>query len=132
MDYDKIRLIFIKGALAIGAAAVLLVAGPRISLAQQEDWHPAENQSFKDPAEIRGKFHLRGKTRGNVFPTEAIFGQIFVNTKDGREWIFDGQQWVPHDNTVDAYYEYLKTVKKSLPGQQCSPAAPQGSKEGTR
>jgi len=111
----------------VGAAALALVSDPSIGQAVQDDWyqwHPAKNLSNHDPAEVKAKFKLRGKTKGDVHPTEAVFGQIFVNTGNGREWIYDGVQWVPHDSTVEAYYEYLETVDKTPPGQECKVTPP--------
>jgi hypothetical protein len=111
----------------VGAAVLAVVSGPTIGHTQDLAWHPAVNLSLKDPAEIRSKLHLHGKTIGDVHPTEAVFGQRFVSTKDGHEWIFDGEQWVPHDNTVDDYYKNLSTLKKTFTGQASAcPAAPPG------
>lgn len=95
-------------------------------------WYPAENWSYKDQGKVRLKFMSKGKTIGTGHPTEAIFGQIFVDTRNGREWIFDGMQWVPHDDTVDDYYEFLDTVKKTPPNMKCTPASSKGDKEGQR
>jgi predicted CxxxxCH...CXXCH cytochrome family protein len=33
--------------------------------------------------------------------------QLYFNTSNGREWIYDGARWVPHDATVDSYYKEL-------------------------
>ncbi len=118
--------------IVVVAASLLVVSSPGIGHTEQPQWHPAKNISFDDPAVVRSKVNLRGKTIGSEHPTEAVFGQIFVNTQDGREWIFDGGQWVPHDSTVDAYYEYLKTVDKTPPGLECKPASPQNNKGGAK
>ncbi len=29
--------------------------------------------------------------------------EVYFNTTNGREWIYDGVRWVPHDQTVDSY-----------------------------
>jgi hypothetical protein len=91
--------------------------------AQWYQWHPAENWSYKHEDKVRQKFNSKGKTSGTIFPSEAIFGQIFVDTSDGREWIFDGMQFVPHDDTVDDYYKFIATLKKTPPNMKCSPSA---------
>jgi hypothetical protein len=31
---------------------------------------------------------------------------IYINTTDNREYIFDGSDWVPHDNSVDEFYRH--------------------------
>ena len=122
--------------IVLAVAATLALAG--VSSARQNigkdaqwyQWHPAENWSYKNPDTVKLKFKLSGKTIGSGHPTEAIFGQIFVDTRNGREWIFDGMQWVPHDDTVDDYYEFLDTVKKTPPNMKCTPAISKGDKEG--
>lgn len=54
----------------------------------------------------------RGKPRLAAAPKNAVFGMIYINTVDGREYIYDGAEWVPHDQTVDDYYR-LKDAEKS-------------------
>jgi hypothetical protein len=44
----------------------------------------------------------------NNAPKNGLVGQIYHDKTNNRDWIFDGAQWVPHDNTVEAYYEQLK------------------------
>ncbi len=130
MDRFKIYSAVLIVLSAVLSAAVVSIPG--VGHTDQPQWHPAKNISFDDPAEVRRKVSLRGKTKGSTHPAEAVFGQIFVNTQDGSEWIFDGEQWVPHDNTVDAYYEYLKTIDKTPPGQECKKAYPQDNKGGAK
>jgi len=36
--------------------------------------------------------------------------QVYYNTRDKREYIFNGQEWVPHDASIDSYV--LKKYKK--------------------
>jgi len=58
---------------------------------------------------------LKGKVAGTTAPANAAFGMIFVDTSRGREYIYDGAQWVPHDATVDAFYaEKTKYKPKAL------------------
>ena len=42
-------------------------------------------------------------------PKNAIFGQYYTDPT-GRKWIYDGAQWVPHDNTVEDYYAQLNAA----------------------
>lgn len=34
-------------------------------------------------------------------PANALFGQIYHSAIEGRDYIFDGARWVPHDKSVD-------------------------------
>lgn len=58
-------------------------------------------------------FPSRGKQRLASAPTNAVFGMIYINTMDNREYIYDGADWVPHDKTVDDYYK-AKEGRKAL------------------
>jgi hypothetical protein len=49
-----------------------------------------------------------GRVRSVTPPPKAVFGMIWNDTKTQREYIFDGNEWVPHDNTVDLYYAAKK------------------------
>jgi hypothetical protein len=42
-------------------------------------------------------------------PANALFGQRFFSKADKRTYIYDGNQWVPHDKTVDDYYASQST-----------------------
>jgi hypothetical protein len=57
----------------------------------------------------------RGKVRSVTPPQKAVFGMIWNDTKANREYIFDGNEWVPHDNTVDLHYA-SKKAKSSNTG----------------
>ena len=46
----------------------------------------------------------RGKMRLAVPPAKAVFGMIYINTTNNREYIFDGAGWVPHDRSVETFY----------------------------
>lgn len=132
------RRIYIAILILLAIAGTLGPAG--VSSANQKvgkdaewyQWYPAVNWSYKNPDTVKLKFKLKGKERGATHPKDAIFGQIFVDTRDGREWIFDGMQWVPHDETVDDYYDFLKTFKKTPPNMQCTPVFSPGNEEGQR
>ena len=124
--------------IVLAVAATLALAG--VSSAKQTiskdakwyQWHPAENWSYRNPDKVMLKFQLKGKTTGATHPKEAIFGQVFLDTSNGREWIFDGMQWVPHDDTVDDYYEFLKTVKMTPPNMKCTTEFSTGAEEGQK
>ena len=55
----------------------------------------------------------RGKQRLATAPNNALFGMIYINTTDNREYIYDGADWVPHDKTVDEFYK-AKDARISL------------------
>jgi hypothetical protein len=63
----------------------------------------------------------RGKQKLAAAPAYAVFGMIYVNTTENREYIYDGAQWVPHDQTVDAYYETIASRKTRLALSQVIP-----------
>lgn len=54
----------------------------------------------------------RGKLKLSVPPQKALFGMIYINSSDNREYIFDGVRFVPHDSTVDDFYKALPPEKK--------------------
>jgi len=43
-------------------------------------------------------------------PNNPKIHHVYFNTTDNREYIFNGQEWVPHDATIDTYV--LKKYKK--------------------
>lgn len=43
-------------------------------------------------------------------PNNPKIMQVYFNTTDNREYIYNGQEWVPHDASVDTYE--LKHYKK--------------------
>ncbi len=47
----------------------------------------------------------RGKVSSASPPAKAVFGMIYINTTDKREYIFDGNDWVPHSKDVDSFYK---------------------------
>lgn len=71
--------------------------------------------SFVFPA--RGELHLARP------PAHALFGMIYVNIRNNREYIFDGAEWVPHDASVDDYYN-AKLLKAHARTLQASAAIP--------
>ncbi|HEY3307052.1 MAG TPA: hypothetical protein VGJ93_01230 [Desulfuromonadaceae bacterium] len=52
-----------------------------------------------------------GKPRLNSAPAKALFGMIYTNMSNNREYIFDGAEWVPHDQSVDNYYNTKSPLK---------------------
>ena len=55
----------------------------------------------------------RGKVRLAAPPSVAVFGMIYIDTANNREFIFDGAQWVPHDRSVDTFYSTKSSRKSS-------------------
>lgn len=53
----------------------------------------------------------RGKFVSSTAPATAVIGMIWTNTANGREYIFDGSDWVPHDKTADDYYKSKVSAK---------------------
>lgn len=43
-------------------------------------------------------------------PNNPKIHQVYFNTTDNREYIYNGQEWVPHDASIDTYV--LKKYKK--------------------
>jgi len=62
----------------------------------------------------KNELPLRGKLRQPVAPKNAVFGMIYINTRDNREYIFDGAQWVPHDYTVDEFYRQQESAQLQI------------------
>ena len=62
-----------------------------------------------------------GKQRLAAAPTYAVFGMIYINTTNNREYIYDGAQWVPHDRTVDDFYNAMDSKKARLAQNQVIP-----------
>ena len=56
-----------------------------------------------------------GKQVAAVAPLKAVFGMIWLNTAENREYIFDGTQWVPHDPTIDFFYTAKNLNAKDTP-----------------
>src|SRR6185369_12988917 len=55
----------------------------------------------------------RGKQRVAAAPAKAVFGMIYIDTTNNREYIFDGAEWVPHDQSIDAY-NATRSLKKTV------------------
>ncbi|GFO61726.1 hypothetical protein GMST_40510 [Geomonas silvestris] len=63
----------------------------------------AKVASAATPVDV-SKLPQKARQRLAAPPAEAVFGMIYFDTTKGKEYIFDGASWVPHDSTVDAYY----------------------------
>lgn len=44
-------------------------------------------------------------------PNKPKVNQVYFNTTDNHEYIYNGEEWVPHDASIDTYV--LKKYKKS-------------------
>lgn len=66
---------------------------------------PQANESAVIPLPARGKPRLAAP------PKNAVFGMIYINIANNREYIYDGAEWVPHDQTVDDYYKAKTSLK---------------------
>jgi hypothetical protein len=44
-------------------------------------------------------------------PADGNVGQLYYNTTTDKEYIYNGEEWVPHDTSIDGYV--LKSVQKS-------------------
>jgi hypothetical protein len=49
----------------------------------------------------------KGKVRLATAPAKAVFGMIWIDTTKNLEYIYDGAKWVPHDQTVEAFYKSI-------------------------
>ncbi len=58
----------------------------------------------------------RGKQKLSAPPAVAVFGMIYIDANTGKEYIFDGNSWVPHDNTVDSFYAARKAESAAKTG----------------
>lgn len=57
---------------------------------------------------------LRGKLKQSNAPKDAVFGMIYINTRENREYIFDGALWVPHDSSVDEFYRGKEKLQSQI------------------
>lgn len=103
-------------------AALLLIPGC------YEEEMSSQGSTVKNPAQtntVIGKpLPQRGKQKLAAAPTSAVFGMIYINTTDNREYIYDGAQWVPHDQTVDDYYRSIDSMKTRMPAEEVFPTGP--------
>lgn len=55
----------------------------------------------------------RSKQRLSSPPAVAVIGMIYIDANTGKEYIFDGKIWAPHDNTVDSFYAERDAATKT-------------------
>lgn len=88
----------------IGAAGLLLVLG----CAYEAGEDPSSSQTSASKTAVEAvdvsSFPKRGKVSLPIAPKKGLFGQIYINTTENREYIYDGADWVPHDDGVEEYY----------------------------
>ena len=103
----------------IAVVALLLIPGC------YEDELSSQGTTVKTPPQTTAvkvkPLPQRGKQRLAAAPTSAAFGMIYINTTNNREYIYDGAQWVPHDQTVDDYYSSTDSRKARLPESEVFP-----------
>ena len=96
----------------IGAASLLIIAS-----CGEESTTPQSSTSkattvAKTPAEKATLPH-KGKVKAAVAPEYAVFGMRWFNTTENREYIFDGAEFVPRDNTVEDFYKAKEQKAKN-------------------
>ncbi len=96
------------------AASILIVSGcGEVSTSQQgSDTSVSKITTVATESEVK-TLPKKGRQRLSTPPDKAVFGMIYINTSDNREYIFDGSGWAPHDNTVDSFYR-IKTDDKTV------------------
>jgi hypothetical protein len=63
---------------------------------------PAPATTLATGAEI-DSLPASGKLVSPTAPPKAVFGMIWIDSTTNQEYIFDGNGWVPHDQSVDSY-----------------------------
>lgn len=111
MPHWFLSLVVRKTPFLISAAALALISSCG-------DQSPVQQSSTNGSSSVaRGanvaSLPKHGKQRLTSPPPMAVFGMIYVNTSDNREYIFDGAQWVPHDQSVETYYS-TKSLNKTV------------------
>jgi hypothetical protein len=82
------------------------------------------------PADAARKIPAAKVPRLAAAPEAPRLMQVYFNTLNGREWIYDGVRWVPHDKTVDDLdaSSDQKTPPRAQPGTAAStPFVPTGA-----
>ncbi len=97
MDRCKRSISFRNVACFIGALSLTLASGCGNNSAPQQGSVPGVSATQE-------ALPARGKITSASPPAKAAFGMIYVNTADKREYIFDGNGWVPHSKDVDSFY----------------------------
>ncbi|NTV48428.1 MAG: cytochrome C [Geobacteraceae bacterium] len=100
-----------RNVLVLSVAALLFVSACG-ELSQSPQVSSESNSTVVKEA---NSTHLpkRGKVRLTAPPSVAVFGMIYINTTNNREFIFDGSQWVPHDRSIDTFYTTKSSAKST-------------------
>jgi Geobacter CxxxxCH...CXXCH motif (GSu_C4xC__C2xCH) len=100
----------------IGAASLMVIAscGDQSVSPQGSTTNKGTGTTLAKGVEVN-TLPLNGKVTAAVAPPKAVFGMIWVNTAENRAYIFDGAQWVPHDQSVDDFYKAQELKAKSTP-----------------
>ena len=63
-------------------------------------------------------------------PNNPKIHQVYFNTTSNKEFIYNGQEWVPHDASIDTYvlkkYQKPNVPKKSSPSDGAGTSDTQG------
>ena len=87
-----------------GATATLLVSGCGGGGGGEQSPVSTVTTTAGTVAVNKDGLPVRGKLQESAPPARAAFGMIYRNTADGREYIYDGKEWVPHDSTAEDFY----------------------------
>jgi CxxxxCH...CXXCH motif protein len=98
-----------------GIAAIMVVSGCGSNAAKNQESQGTQiNASVASGSNLLSTLPKHGKVLAAVAPTFAVFGEIYINTTDNSEWIYDGKQWVPHNSSVDQYYAQQSAIHSLL------------------
>src|SRR6185369_3361835 len=101
-----------RNVLILSAAALLLIAAcGDLTQAPQGSFDGNTTVVAKD-ADI-ASLPKRGRMKLAAPPPKAVFGMIYINTVNNREYIFDGSGWVPHDRSVETFYSARPITKST-------------------
>jgi len=89
--------------IAITALSVFLL----VSGCGDESQSPQGTETSASNAAAAKTLPLRGKVILAKAPAKAVLGMIWIDSTKNREYIYDGAQWVPHDQSVEAFYKSI-------------------------
>ncbi len=107
----------VRIALALSGAVLLLVFSVYAEQTDEATGCSPPKTKLATEKEVKDLPRI-GRVRSATAPPKALFGMIWNDTTTNREYIFDGSDWVPHDDTVDAYYAAKKASKPGNGGGQ--------------
>lgn len=102
----------VRTVLTVSIAAFLFVAACGEGTQVPHQRVSAVNTSVAKDADL-ASLPKRGKLRLSAPPPKAVFGMIYIDTSNNREFIFDGAEWVPHDSSIDTFYHARSTRKST-------------------